>query len=137
MSNLDSLKQFTVDKPEPIIGAKTIQLILMRDALDYTVLRTEDTRELNTVATPLSIKESTKDILRVGFLATKQKAAESRQLEQLLRTANEESKLAHVHRKVKQGQKEVELTLLTDKIEAKDERIECYLKDNLCFYLIS
>jgi len=105
MNNLDLLKPFTVDKPEPIIGAKTIQLILMRDVLDYTVLRTEETRELNTVATPLSISESKKDALRVGFLASKQKAAESRQLEQLLRTATNEAGM---------------------KVP------ECYLKDNLC-----
>ncbi len=78
MNNLDLLKPFTVEKPEPIIGAKTIQLILMREVLDFTVLRTEETRELNTVATPLSVNESKKDALRVAFLATKQKAAELR-----------------------------------------------------------
>jgi len=105
MNNLDLLKPFTVEKPEPIIGAKTIQLILMREVLDFTVLRTEETRELNTVATPLSVNESKKDALRVAFLATKQKAAESRQLEQLLRTATSET-----------GMKVT----------------ECYLKDNLC-----
>ena len=81
--SLKLLKPFTVDKPEPLIGAKTIQLVLMREVLDYTVLRTEETRELNTVATPLSLTD-TKTIVRVAFLATKQKAAESRQLEQML-----------------------------------------------------
>jgi CRISPR type I-D-associated protein Csc2 len=105
MSNLDLLKPFTVEKPEPIIGAKTIQLILVRNVLDYTVLRTEESRELNTTATPLSIVDNTKDALRVGFLATKQKAAESRQLEQLLRTATQEVGM---------------------------DVTECYLKDNLC-----
>lgn len=105
MSNLDLLKPYTVDKPEPLIGAKTIQLILMREVLDFTVLRTEATRELNTVATPLSVKDGDKTIVRVAFLATKQKAAESRQLEQLLRTATSE----------------VGMTVT-----------ECYLKDNLC-----
>src|SRR5438270_13758214 len=105
MSNLDLLKPFTVDKPEPLIGAKTIQLILMREVLDYTVLRTEETRELNTVATPLSMQDGNKTIVRVAFLATKQKAAESRQLEQLLRTATSE----------------VGMTVA-----------ECYLKDSLC-----
>lgn len=106
MSSLDLLIQFTVAKPEPIIGAKTIQLILIREVLDYTVLRTEETRELNTVSTPLSIKsKSGQDTLRVAFLATKQKSAESRQLEQMLRTANDESQLVYT---------------------------PCYLKDNLC-----
>lgn len=105
MSSLDLLNPYTVDKPEPLMGAKTIQLILMREVLDYTVLRTEETRELNTVATPLSIQQDGQSIVRVAFLATKQKAAESRTLEQILRTAT----------------REVEL-----------EKTDCYLKDNLC-----
>lgn len=86
MSSLDLLKPYTVEKPEPLIGAKTIQILLIREVLDYTVLRTEETRELNTVATPLSLNNGN-TTMRVAFLATKQKAAESRQLEQLLRTA--------------------------------------------------
>lgn len=131
MSNLDLLKPYTVAKPEPIIGAKTIQLVLMREVLDYTVLRTEETRELNTVATPLSVANS-QNTMRVAFLATKQKAAESRQLEQMLRTANDELKLAHVRRKVEKGGKTTESTLL-DKKQEKDVLIDpCYLKDNLC-----
>jgi CRISPR type I-D-associated protein Csc2 len=105
MSNLDLLKPFTVEKPQPIIGAKTIQILLMREILDYTVLRTEETRELNTVATPLSLNNGDTTTMRVAFLATKQKAAESRQLEQMLRTAVKEIGM---------------------------EVPECYLKDNLC-----
>ena len=80
IKGLELLKPYLEDKPRPLIGAKTIQLLLIREIHDYTVLRTEDTRELNTVATPLSIKEDGKDIRRVAFLATKQKAAESRQI---------------------------------------------------------
>ncbi|TEB11496.1 hypothetical protein Psfp_03955 [Pelotomaculum sp. FP] len=98
------IEQYLVDKPQPLIGAKTLQLIVMREILDYTVLRTEEDRQLNTVYTPLSVKED-KATRRVAFLATKQKAAESRQLEQLLRTATEEAKLSIP---------------------------ECYLKDKLC-----
>ena len=110
MSSLDLLKPFTVKEPQPLIGAKTVQILVMREILDYTVLRTEDTRELNTVATPLSLTrdDSNKDVsdtIRVAFLATKQKAAESRQLEQLLRTGTS---------------------------EANVEGTECYLKDKLC-----
>jgi CRISPR type I-D-associated protein Csc2 len=77
----------------------------MREVLDYTVLRTEETRELNTVVTPLSVSNSDTTVMRVGFLGTKQKAAESRQLEQLLRTATAEAGMT------------------VD---------ECYLKDALC-----
>lgn len=105
MSNLDMLKPYTVEKPQPLIGAKTIQILMMREILDYTVLRTEETRELNTVATPLSLSNGDTTTMRVAFLATKQKAAESRQLEQILRTAT---------------------------AEAGVEAPECYLKDALC-----
>lgn len=100
----DLLKPYLEEKPHPLIGAKTIQLLLIREIHDYTVLRTEETRELNTVATPLSIQQDS-DVRRVAFLATKQKAAESRQLEYLLRTA----------------------------AEASGYQIKpCFLKDNLC-----
>ena len=105
MNSLDLLQPFTVEKPQPLIGAKTVQILLMREILDYTVLRTEDTRELNTVATPLSLNNGNEDTMRVAFLATKQKAAESRQLEQLLRTGTSEASLSVT---------------------------ECYLKDKLC-----
>ena len=94
MSSLDLLKPFTIEKPQPLIGAKTIQILLMREILDYTVLRTEETRELNTVATPLSLNNGNDTTMRVAFLATKQKAAESRQLEQLLRTGTSEANIA-------------------------------------------
>lgn len=104
MNNLDLLKPFTVEEPQPIIGAKTIQVLMVREILDYTVLRTEETRELNTIATPLSLDDND-TTMRVAFLATKQKAAESRQLEQVLRTAS---------------------------LEAGMNITECYLKDNLC-----
>ncbi len=99
------LQPYLEAKPRPLIGAKTVQLLLIREIHDYTVLRTEDTRELNTVATPLSIQQET-DTRRVAFLATKQKAAESRQLEYLLRTAAETA-------------------------EFKIETL-CFLKDDLC-----
>lgn len=98
------LEGYVVPEPHPLLEAKTIQIIMLREILDYTVLRTEETRELNVVTTPLSITsdESTR---RVAFLGTKQKAAESRQLEQMLRTA-------------------------TQAVGIKAD--ECYLKDKLC-----
>ncbi len=105
LEGLALLQPYLEDKPHPLIGAKTIQLLLIREIHDYTVLRTEETRELNTVATPLSITQD-QDIRRVAFLATKQKAAESRQLEYLLRTATAEAGV---------------------KVE-----IPCFLKDDLC-----
>lgn len=102
--SLSLLKDYLVDTPQPIIGAKTVQIVLFREVLDYTVLRTEETRELNTVVTPLSISQ-TDDVRRVAFLGTKQKAVESREMERMLRTAGEA---------VGRG------------------GLDCYLKDNLC-----
>jgi CRISPR-associated protein Csc2 len=102
----DELQPYLVGKPRPIIGAQTVQLIMIREILDYTVLRTEETRELNTVHTPLSVAKSDESVRRVAFLATKQKAAESRELEHILRTATSKAGLVGYP--------------------------ECYLKDNLC-----
>lgn len=102
--SLELLKDYLLEQPKPIIGAKTIQLILFREILDYTVLRTEETKELNTVVTPLSMTDTT-DTRRVAFLATKQKAVESRELERMLRTATEKTDLKYP---------------------------DCYLKDHLC-----
>lgn len=104
MSIQDTLRPFTVDKPHPLLEARTIQIVLLREILDYTVLRTEETRELNRITTPLSAT-STSNATRIAFLATKQKSAESRMLEQMLRTATREDQLSFP---------------------------ECYLKDGLC-----
>ncbi len=104
MNLQQTLSHYVVDQPHPLWEAKTIQIVLLREILDYTVLRTEETRELNTVATPLSIKGGS-NAWRVAFLATKQKAAESREMERMLRTAT----------------REVGIT-----------PTECYLKDRLC-----
>lgn len=104
MKVIQTIQNYLVDHPRPLIGAETVQLIFIREVLDYTILRTEEDRQLNTVVTPLSI-EKPDPTRRVAFLATKQKAAESRELEHLLRTACKEAGLA------------------VDK---------CYLKDNLC-----
>ena len=54
---LKQLKEYFVEKPEPILGVETLQILLVREIQDYTILRTEETRELNTVTTPLSYKK--------------------------------------------------------------------------------
>ncbi len=104
MSAFDPVKDYLLESPHPLIGAETIQILLIREILDYTVLRTEETRDLNVAQTPLSV-DKPEPVRRVAFLATKQKAAESRELEHMLRTARRREKMAPV---------------------------ECYLKDNLC-----
>jgi len=113
---LELLKDFTVEKLHPIIGAKTIQLVVFREILDFAVFRTEDDRELNTVVTPRSVKD-TEEVQRVAFLGTKQKAVESRTMERILRTAGE------------QALKEGPDSKLKNWLE---KQAECYLKDNLC-----
>lgn len=107
MGSIEKLSKYLVDKPKPLIGAETIQLIVIREVLDYTVLRTEETRELNWAHTPLSLSEKNRGtvVKRVAFLGSKQKAAESRQMEYILRSA-----AASADKKIK----------------------VCYLKDNLC-----
>lgn len=105
MGSIEKLGRYLVDKPKPLIGAETIQIIVLREVLDYTVLRTEETRELNWVHTPLSEEKRGDVVKRVAFLGSKQKAAESRQMEYILRSA----------------------------AASADKKIEvCYLKDNLC-----
>jgi CRISPR type I-D-associated protein Csc2 len=94
--DLPGLRAALVPEPQPLSGRETIQLILVREVQDYTILRTEETRELNTVWTPGKAGSDTvsdrqvasEPVERVAFLATKQKAAESRELEGLLRTWN-------------------------------------------------
>ena len=101
---LESLNKYFVDVPEPILQAETIQILVLREVLDFAVFRTEDDREINTVLTPISI-ENQEPMNRVAFLASKQKAVESRNLASLLRTLS------------KKYNYEIE---------------ECYLKDQLC-----
>lgn len=111
MSAIEKLDAYLLDRPRPLIGAQTIQLLLLREVLDYTALRTEETRELNSVNTPLSESDRATVTKRVAFLGSKQKAAESREMEYLLRSATEAAK------------KDVPSGRNGD---------GCYLKDNLC-----
>jgi CRISPR type I-D-associated protein Csc2 len=102
-ADLSSLLPYLVEKPLPLSGRETLQIILIREIQDYTILRTEETRELNTVWTPAK-PDGTGEVERVAFLATKQKGAESRELESLLRTWG----------------------------DGAPKRKECYLKSQLC-----
>ena len=111
----ENLEEYFLAKPEPIIGAKTIQILIIREILDYAAFRTEDTKELNTMVTPTSVTKK-EQISRVAFLGSKQKAAETREMERMLRTA-------------------VDSLNLNEKDKEKDpfkNIAECYLKDSLC-----
>jgi CRISPR-associated protein Csc2 len=104
LEKIRKLENGLVGQPERLLGAETVQIILAREIHDFTVLRTEPTRELNTTVTPTSLTDMT-PILRVIFLASKQKAVESRAFRSILKSVKSE-------------------VGLSDK--------ECYLKDNLC-----
>ena len=112
MNALAKLEEYLLPAPTPLIGAETIQLILIREVLDYTVLRTEETRELNSANTPLSESDRRTVVKRVAFMGSKQKAAESRQMEYMLRSA-----AAKAGKDVPSGKK---------------NGSGCFLKDNLC-----
>jgi len=124
----ENLEQYFVDKPEPIIGAKTVQILVIREILDYAAFRTEDTKELNTMVTPTSVTENNQ-ISRVAFLASKQKAAETREMERMLRTASNIVK-EHIKEELKKENDESKKKKLKE-LESLISK-ECYLKDSLC-----
>lgn len=105
-NELKKLEEFFVEKISPILGVETVQILLIREVLDYTVLRTEETRELNTIVTPQSLEKESEEIERVIFLGSKQKAVETRYFRSLLNTAAEKYNIKKL--------------------------AECYMKDNLC-----
>lgn len=98
-------------KTIPILRTpKTVQILLVRQTHDYTVLRTEETRELNIAVTPTSISKP-KQKARVVFLASKQKAPETREFASLIKEYYIKYKLS---------------------TEAKEQILDCEIKDRLC-----
>ncbi|MHA1756268.1 MAG: type I-D CRISPR-associated protein Cas7/Csc2 [Promethearchaeota archaeon] len=85
---VDSLDKYLNDELTPYINANTIQIILLRQVLDFTIFRTEDSRELNTVELPKSFSDSSREIYGL-FLASKQKAVENRRFMEILRTVKD------------------------------------------------
>jgi CRISPR type I-D-associated protein Csc2 len=122
MSNLKSTEQMKTEeitkyienrmaKTIPILRTpKTVQILLVRQTHDYTVLRTEETRELNIAVTPTSISKP-KQKARVVFLASKQKAPETREFASLIKEYYIKYKLS---------------------TEAKEQILDCEIKDRLC-----
>lgn len=86
--------------------SQNIQLILLRQTHDYSIFRTEETRELNIVTLPNSVEDDT-SVMRVAMLASKQKAPENRHYLSLVRT-------------------------LADQDDLSKDQKKCALKDNLC-----
>jgi CRISPR-associated protein Csc2 len=139
------LKPYLEPTIGPLIGAKTVQILLLRETLDYVVLRTEETREINEVVTP-SARSSQSEIRRVAFLGGKQKAVESRELERLLREcwkvlpvsdaqAAVSSILVQPTKKEEKDKQEKTIQALQSGWEAQkavQNGKDCYLKDDLC-----
>jgi len=82
---LKPLEGFFEEEPPILASAKTIQVLVMRQTHDYTIFRTEETRELNVATIPRSIDDP-EAVLKVVFLASKQKAPENRMYARLFKT---------------------------------------------------
>jgi len=104
--NLGKLEELFVDEIGLHRTSQNIQLILMRQTHDYSIFRTEETRELNIATLPNHVEDDS-SVMRVAMLASKQKAPENRHYLDLVRTLANEEKL-------------------------DDDQKECALKDNLC-----
>ncbi|MHA1137770.1 MAG: type I-D CRISPR-associated protein Cas7/Csc2 [Candidatus Thorarchaeota archaeon] len=87
-SSFNKIKDYLVDEISPLLDSKVVQILVLRQTHDFTVLRTEESRELNTVVIPDNIKSTTPTV-KVAFLASKQKAVESRMFVRLLRTVKD------------------------------------------------
>jgi CRISPR type I-D-associated protein Csc2 len=83
---------------------------MIRQTHDFTILRTEETRELNIAVTPSSFSDS-KQKARVVFLASKQKAPESREFASLVKEYYNQHNIS---------------------TEGKEAILNCELKDRLC-----
>lgn len=139
------LNPYLEPRIRPLIGMKTVQILLLREALDYLILRTEDTREINEVITP-SAREGQPEVRRVAFLGGKQKAVESRECERVLREhwktiSVDEAKTAAfsiVGTSEKKDEQEKQKKIIeTLKSSEEAQRMvqgsrDCFLKDNLC-----
>ncbi len=100
------LEKAFVDEIGLFRTAKNIQVILLRQTHDYSIFRTEETRELNIVTLPNHANDNT-SVMRVAMLASKQKAPENRHYASLVRTLAGDDRL-------------------------NDAQKSCALKDKLC-----
>ncbi|MEM3800049.1 MAG: type I-D CRISPR-associated protein Cas7/Csc2 [Thermoprotei archaeon] len=130
---VEDLKQRLVAEPPLLRTPKTVQILLIRQTHDYTVLRTEETRELNVVVTPTSAKNA-RQMTRVVFLASKQKAPETRQFASIVKNYYQQFKdnsgFKSVYDKALQNFKAKFKEQAVEKLEKSI--LNCELKDLLC-----
>jgi len=119
--NVDSIvkdvKSRLLDTIPILRTPKTVQIMLIRQTHDYTILRTEETRELNVAVTPASISNPAQRA-RVAFLASKQKAPETREFAAM----------------IKEYYRSYMLESKAEKVLTPAEKaiLECEIKDRLC-----
>lgn len=89
-TGFNKIKDYLADEISPLLDSKVVQILVLRQTHDYAVLRTEESRELNTVVIPESMKSPTPTV-KVAFLASKQKAVESRMFARNLRSVRDSS----------------------------------------------
>ena len=82
---LEPLEGLFEEKIPLLRTAKTVQVLVIRQTHDYTIFRTEETRELNVVTLPRST-DNPEAVLKVVMLASKQKAPENRMYARLFKT---------------------------------------------------
>lgn len=105
---LDRLMPYFEDDLPLLRTPRTIQVLMVRQTHDFTIFRTEESRELNVVTLPRSLHHPHPET-RVVMLASKQKAPETRRYAELAKALAFESHVA------------------LDK-----EQKDCSLKDDLC-----
>jgi len=115
-SVIEILEPYFEQKLQKYRTPKTIQMLMLRQTHDYSIFRTEETREINTVVLPKSISDNS-PTLKVALLASKQKAPENRYFANMLKMYLRE--LVNSNR----------ISLDRNHINAA---LECELKDKLC-----
>lgn len=120
---IKKLAPYFVSTPPLLRTARTLQILLVRQTHDYSIFRTEETRELNVVTLPKAMSDAS-SILKVAMLASKQKAPENRMYATLTKTLAEDIKVENNKN-------------LLESLADKEEQLfkswsECSLKDNLC-----
>lgn len=121
------LNPFLEERPTTLAPAKFVQLVILRQTTDFTVLRTEASRELNSVLTPKSIVNH-EPTLRVAFFGTKQKAVETRNYASIFRELKKTYEVDTTT--IKELLSQTALDLPPEEVNASIDG--CRLKDNLC-----
>jgi len=118
-SLIEKLEPYFERKLQKYRTPKTIQILMLRQTHDYSIFRTEETREINTVVLPKSMNDNS-PTLKVALFASKQKAPENRYFANMLKMYLKEVVSSN-------------RTNLSSKYKSDiKEALSCELKDNLC-----